>query len=182
MKYFTNDECLKAHIRSCHQHVNCEICGSKHLKKNIKRHLRTHDEDSAPGVFKCEVEGCSSTFSKVMKDPELLKLLSLILFNIPDHTTMIPQPSNLQKHMKAVHEDIRPFICGFPGCGMRFAYKHVRNNHENSGSHVYTCVSSCPPYLLQTQKNIESHRKSIDGFRVILLQPMKISLRDQEVD
>ncbi|KAH0874866.1 hypothetical protein HID58_072228 [Brassica napus] len=113
MKYFTNEECLKAHIRSSHQHVNCEICGSKHLKKNIKRHLRTHDEDSSsPGEFKCEVEGCSSTFSK---------------------------PSNLQKHLKAVHEDIRPFVCGFPGCGMRFAYKHVRNNHENSGSHIYTC-------------------------------------------
>ncbi|KAL0806578.1 hypothetical protein Bca101_099070 [Brassica carinata] len=113
MKYFTNEECLKAHIRSSHQHVNCEICGSKHLKKNIKRHLRTHDEDSSsPGEFKCAVEGCSSTFSK---------------------------PSNLQKHLKAVHEDIRPFVCGFPGCGMRFAYKHVRNNHENSGSHIYTC-------------------------------------------
>ncbi|XP_010428060.1 PREDICTED: transcription factor IIIA [Camelina sativa] len=112
MKYFTNEECLKAHIRSCHQHINCEICGSKHLKKNIKRHLRTHEEDSSPGEFKCEVDGCSSTFSKA---------------------------SNLQKHKKAVHEDIRPFICGFPGCGMRFAYKHVRNNHENSGCHIYTC-------------------------------------------
>ncbi|KAL0731626.1 hypothetical protein Bca4012_027720 [Brassica carinata] len=64
MKYFTNEECLKAHIRSCHRHINCEICGSKHLKKNIKRHLRTHDEDSPPGELKCEVEGCSSTFSK----------------------------------------------------------------------------------------------------------------------
>ncbi|KAG2313144.1 hypothetical protein Bca52824_024701 [Brassica carinata] len=112
MKYFTNEECLKAHIRSCHRHINCEICGSKHLKKNIKRHLRTHDEDSPPGELKCEVEGCSSTFSKA---------------------------SNLQKHTKAVHEDIRPFVCGFPDCGMRFAYKHVRNNHENSGCHIYTC-------------------------------------------
>ncbi|CAH8334545.1 unnamed protein product [Eruca vesicaria subsp. sativa] len=112
MKYFTNEECLKAHIRSCHQHINCEICGSKQLKKNIKRHLRTHEEDSSPGEFKCEVEGCSSTFSKA---------------------------SNLQKHTKAVHEDIRPFVCGFTGCGMRFAYKHVRNNHEKSGSHIYTC-------------------------------------------
>uniref|UniRef100_A0A1J3DEJ6 Transcription factor IIIA n=1 Tax=Noccaea caerulescens TaxID=107243 RepID=A0A1J3DEJ6_NOCCA len=112
MKYFTNDECLKEHIRSSHQHINCDVCGSKHLKKNIKRHLKTHEEDSSPGEFKCEVEGCSSTFSKA---------------------------SNLQKHVKAVHEDIRPFVCGFPGCGMRFAYKHVRNNHENSGSHVYTC-------------------------------------------
>jgi general transcription factor IIIA len=71
MKYFTNEECLKSHIRSCHQHINCEICGSKHLKKNIKRHLRTHDEDSSPGEIKCEVEGCSSTFSKVKKHPEL---------------------------------------------------------------------------------------------------------------
>ncbi|CAH2066853.1 unnamed protein product [Thlaspi arvense] len=112
MKYFTNEECLKGHMRSCHQHINCEICGSKHLKKNIKRHLRTHDEDSSTGEFKCEVEGCSSSFSKA---------------------------SNLQKHVKAVHEDIRPFVCGFPGCGMSFAYKHVRNNHENSNSHIYTC-------------------------------------------
>nr|VDC88419.1 unnamed protein product [Brassica rapa] len=113
MKYFTNEECLKAHIRSYHQHINCEICGSKHLKKNIKRHLRTHEEDSSsPGEFKCEVEGCSSTFSKA---------------------------SNLRKHLKAVHEDIRPFVCGFSGCAKRFAYKHVRNNHEKSGSHIYTC-------------------------------------------
>ncbi|KAF3535737.1 hypothetical protein F2Q69_00020543 [Brassica cretica] len=113
MKYLTNEECLKAHIRSSHQHINCEICGSKHLKKNIKRHLRTHEEDSSsPGEFKCEVEGCSSTFSKA---------------------------SNLQKHLKAVHEDIRPFVCGFSGCAKRFAYKHVRNNHEKSGSHIYTC-------------------------------------------
>ncbi|KAL1215255.1 Transcription factor IIIA [Cardamine amara subsp. amara] len=112
MKYFTNEECLKAHIRSCHQHINCEICGSKLLKKSIKRHLKTHEEDSSLGEFKCEVEGCSSTFSKA---------------------------SNLQKHVKAVHKDIRPFVCGFPDCGMRFAYKHVRNNHENSGCHTYTC-------------------------------------------
>lgn len=65
MKYFTNDDCLKEHIRSSHQHINCDVCGSKHLKKNIKRHLKTHEEDSSPGGFKCEVEGCSSTFSKV---------------------------------------------------------------------------------------------------------------------
>ncbi|XP_010521148.1 PREDICTED: transcription factor IIIA [Tarenaya hassleriana] len=112
MKYFTNEECLKAHVRSCHQYINCEICGSKHLKRNIKRHLRTHEKDSSTQEFKCEFDGCSMTFSKV---------------------------SNLRTHMKAVHEDVRPFICGFPGCGMRFAYKHVRNNHEASGSHTYAC-------------------------------------------
>ncbi|CAN8235396.1 unnamed protein product [Cochlearia groenlandica] len=112
MKYFTNEECLRAHIRTCHQHINCEICGSKQLKKNIKRHLRTHDEESTPREVKCEVEGCSLTFSKA---------------------------SNLQKHVKAAHEGNRPYVCGFQGCGMRFAYKHVRDKHEKTGRHLYTC-------------------------------------------
>ncbi|XP_010546690.1 PREDICTED: transcription factor IIIA-like [Tarenaya hassleriana] len=111
MKYFTNEECLKAHIRSCHQYINCEICGSRQLKRNMKRHLRTHEEESSSREIQCDFDGCSMTFSNA---------------------------SNLRKHMKAVHENVRPFVCGFPGCSMRFAYKHVRNNHENSGFHTYT--------------------------------------------
>ncbi|CAK9316427.1 unnamed protein product [Citrullus colocynthis] len=48
------------------------------------------------------------------------------------------QASNLQQHMKVVHMGQKPFACCFPGCGMRFGYKHVRDNHEKSGQHVYT--------------------------------------------
>uniref|UniRef100_A0A803LZU6 C2H2-type domain-containing protein n=1 Tax=Chenopodium quinoa TaxID=63459 RepID=A0A803LZU6_CHEQI len=70
MKPFANVDCLKAHIRSCHQYVNCE-------------------------------------------------------------------KSNMQQHVKAVHLKLRPFICSFTGCGMRFAFKHVRDNHEKSTRHVY---------------------------------------------
>ena len=65
MKHFTNDQCLKAHIESCHQYVTCHTCGSKQLKKNIKRHLRTHEADRPSEVFKCEFKGCGSTFSSV---------------------------------------------------------------------------------------------------------------------
>ncbi|KAK1572003.1 hypothetical protein Q3G72_025940 [Acer saccharum] len=110
MKYFTNEQCLEAHIRSCHQHITCEICGSRQLKKNIKRHVLTHEERGPSERFKCEFKGCLLSFSA---------------------------KSNLQQHVKAVHHEIKPFACGHVGCGMRFAYKHVRDKHEKSGCHVY---------------------------------------------
>nr|XP_043624064.1 transcription factor IIIA-like [Erigeron canadensis] len=111
MKYFTNDQCLKAHLLSCHQHINCEICGSKQFKRNIKRHLRTHEKVVPKERIKCSFDGCSLTFST---------------------------NSNLRQHVKAAHLQEKPFECSFSGCGMRFSFKHVRDNHEKSGRHVYT--------------------------------------------
>ncbi|XAR71000.1 hypothetical protein NMG60_11028069 [Bertholletia excelsa] len=111
MKHFTNEQCLKAHMQSCHQHIACEICGTKQLKKNIKRHLRTHETGRLSERIKCNFKGCTCAFST---------------------------KSNLQQHVKAVHLALRPFACSFPGCDMRFSFKHVRDNHEKSGRHVYT--------------------------------------------
>lgn len=111
MKYFTNVQCLKEHSRSCHQHVTCEKCGTKQLKKNIKRHLRMHEAGCSSARFKCDIDNCSHAFST---------------------------KSNLLQHMKAVHLELRPFACGIPGCGRRFPFKHVRDNHEKSGCHIYT--------------------------------------------
>uniref|UniRef100_A0A0V0HA52 Putative ovule protein n=1 Tax=Solanum chacoense TaxID=4108 RepID=A0A0V0HA52_SOLCH len=65
MKHFTNEKCLKEHIESCHQHIVCEICGTKQLKKNIKRHLRTHEEGPISERIKCEFQDCPHTFSTV---------------------------------------------------------------------------------------------------------------------
>ncbi|XP_060673183.1 transcription factor IIIA isoform X2 [Ziziphus jujuba] len=99
MKPFTNEQCL-----------TCEICGTKQLRKNIKRHLRTHDTKDSTERVKCNYKGCDHTFSN---------------------------KSNLQQHVKAVHLKRKPFACGFSGCSMRFSYKHVREKHEKTGAHVY---------------------------------------------
>ncbi|CAN0877959.1 Transcription factor IIIA [Linum grandiflorum] len=112
-KHFSNEQCLKAHIQASHQYINCEICGKKQLKKNIKRHLQSHKAGGEPTQrVSCDHDGCGLTFAT---------------------------KTNLNKHVKAVHLEAKPFACGFPRCGMRFSYKHVRDNHEKSGCHVYTC-------------------------------------------
>ncbi|KAH0451863.1 hypothetical protein IEQ34_019162 [Dendrobium chrysotoxum] len=108
MKPFTNSECLKAHIQSCHKYVKCEICGAQQLRKNFKRHQRTHEGVISKERIKCSFQGCEQSFSK---------------------------KSNLNKHVKAVHEELRPFRCRTSGCQQRFPYKHVRDNHEKT--HVY---------------------------------------------
>ncbi|EEF28801.1 transcription factor IIIA [Ricinus communis] len=112
MKHFSNSQCLRAHIQSCHRYTTCEICGTKQLKKNLKRHLRTHESGgSSVERIKCQFKDCCHTFSN---------------------------KTNLNQHVKAVHLEVKPFACGIPGCDKRFSFKHVRDNHEKSGCHVYT--------------------------------------------
>ncbi|XP_047943672.1 transcription factor IIIA-like isoform X1 [Salvia hispanica] len=122
MKYFSNERCLKEHIRSCHQYIMCDQCGTKQLKKNIKRHMRTHEEGPSLERIKCSFKGCMLTFSNVSPFPSKTHLLT----------------SNLNQHIKAVHLELKPFVCGMPGCHERFAFKHVRNRHEQTGCHIYT--------------------------------------------
>lgn len=58
------------------------------------------------------------------------------------------QKSNLRQHMKAVHFEQKAFLCSIPGCGMSFTFKHVRDNHEKSGCHLYVQVSFAVVSLL----------------------------------
>ncbi|KDP42399.1 hypothetical protein JCGZ_02456 [Jatropha curcas] len=112
MKHFSDVQCLQAHVQSCHTYMTCEICGTKQLKKNLKRHLRTHESGGGSMErIKCHFEGCRNAFSN---------------------------KTNLNQHVKAAHLEVRRFTCGVPGCDMRFAYKHVRDRHEKSACHVYT--------------------------------------------
>ncbi|GAB2221698.1 hypothetical protein Drorol1_Dr00012883 [Drosera rotundifolia] len=108
-KPFSNRTCLKTHLDSCHRHVTCKICGCQHLRKNIRRHLRSHEVGSAERI-RCDFEACGRTFSK---------------------------KSNLQQHIRTVHHKHRRFVCGVDGCGMRFTLKHVRDNHEKTAIHNY---------------------------------------------
>lgn len=110
MKPFTNAKCLRAHIQSCHRYVKCDVCGIRQLKKNYKRHQRKHEDHGVTERIICSFKGCLHTFSN---------------------------RSNLKKHVKAVHEELRPFTCRISGCGQKFPYRHVRDNHENSSAHVY---------------------------------------------
>ncbi|XP_039041891.1 transcription factor IIIA-like [Hibiscus syriacus] len=77
MKYFTNEQCLRVHVQSCHAYINCQICGAKQVKKNIKRHLQSHEPGGVSlERIKCDFEGCLHTFST---------------------------KSNIRQHVKAVH-------------------------------------------------------------------------------
>lgn len=107
-KAFSNANCLKEHVQSFHKYIKCEVCGSQQLKKNIKRHQRMH-EGFVREKIKCSFEGCEHTFSN---------------------------KSNLSKHVKAVHQDLRLFGCRTSGCGQKFTYKHVRDNHELTHVHI----------------------------------------------
>lgn len=79
MKLFSNEQCLKAHLQACHQHITCEICGTKQLRKNIKRHLRTHEEKDSIEKIKCKFKGCDRSFSNVrFFCPKLLLCYTLI--------------------------------------------------------------------------------------------------------
>lgn len=49
----------------------------------------------------------------------------------------------LRQHIKAVHQKLQPFACQFSGCGKKFPYRHVRDNHQNSGVHVFVQVNIC---------------------------------------
>ncbi|KAF3788709.1 TFTranscription factor [Nymphaea thermarum] len=111
-KFFSSSKCLKEHILFAHRYISCEVCGSKQLKKNIKRHMRTHgSSDGAANKIKCTEGNCQHTFSN---------------------------KSNLMQHIRAVHLQQQAFACRVSGCGARFAYKHVREGHEKT--HFRTCT------------------------------------------
>ncbi|KMZ66951.1 putative Zinc finger protein [Zostera marina] len=111
MKSFINNKYLKEHMYSCHRFKMCHICGTQQLKKNFKRHKRIHELSSpTTEMLNSTFKDCCHKFSK---------------------------KSNLNKHIKSVHLNEKPFTCHFTGCEKKFSFKHVRDNHEKSGIHVH---------------------------------------------
>ncbi|KAF5727000.1 transcription factor IIIA-like isoform X3 [Tripterygium wilfordii] len=94
--------------------------GTKQLKKNIKRHLPKYEGRVSAGRIKCDFKGCLHTFST---------------------------KSNLAQHVKAVHLEIKPFVCSLRDCSMRFSYKH--GDSEDSDEQLLSrprggCKRKCP--------------------------------------
>ena len=65
MKIFTIEQCLRGCIQLCHRYITCDVCGIKQLKKNIKRHLVTHEEEGPIESSKCNYKGYDRTFSTI---------------------------------------------------------------------------------------------------------------------
>nr|GEW53258.1 transcription factor IIIA-like [Tanacetum cinerariifolium] len=57
-----------------------------------------------------------------------------------EHGLLQRENSNLRVHVKVAHFQDIPIICSLSERGMRFAYKHVTDNHEKTGRHVYKVV------------------------------------------
>ncbi|KAH9326230.1 hypothetical protein KI387_006408 [Taxus chinensis] len=110
LKYFTNAEALKEHLRQNHNRVCCEICGSQQLKKQIKRHMRIHENKTCVKSISCPYERCLHSYTR---------------------------KSNLNQHIQSVHLGLKPFKCRFGACGMMYAHKSARDRHETSGAHCY---------------------------------------------
>ncbi|KAK9110098.1 hypothetical protein Sjap_018158 [Stephania japonica] len=136
MKVFTNGECLKAHIQACHQHITCDICGIKQPKKNFKRHMQVHEGGvSSNERIKCSYEGCQYTF--VTK-------------------------SNLNQHVKAVHLELRPFVCRIGGCGKKFSYRHVGSLCVHIINDIFI-VNDLKGDFLESDAQFQSRRTSRGG-------------------
>ena len=117
--YFTTSEKLEDHMEEVHDHkkdikeYRCELCNSDKIYKdkyNLKLHMKNVHEWNQPRET---CNQCSKTFKNV---------------------------AFLQKHVKSVHEGIRPYKCD--SCGHRFAAKksmeyHVQRVHE--GQKNYRC-------------------------------------------
>nr|CAB3463742.1 unnamed protein product [Digitaria exilis] len=122
---------------ACH----VEGCPLRYSRKDhLNRHLLTHQGK----LFVCPIEGCDLKLDYtevICCEPGCMKAFTnvecLKAHNQSCHQHVQCDKSNLDKHVKAVHKQHRPFTCQFSGCGKKFSYKHVRDNHEKSSAHVH---------------------------------------------
>ncbi|KAL3753567.1 hypothetical protein ACJRO7_000903 [Eucalyptus globulus] len=116
-KSFAYQGNMKKHVNEIH---NDELASTPGECKSLKQHVFPEVgcgkvfkfKNSADSeAFRCDVEGCLCIFST---------------------------KSNLRQPVKAVHLEVRPFVCSYKDCGKKFAYRHVRDHHEKTSCHVYT--------------------------------------------
>lgn len=98
---------LRMHTKVAHCFVFCETCGVFMAKKSFVAHVQKHEGEQV--LMRCPHPGCLHSYNK---------------------------KSNLDVHIRAVHMSLKPYACTYAGCEMRFAYKAVRDKHEQCSRHV----------------------------------------------
>ena len=158
-KTFTTEPSLKRHVKEVHERqdpVECPKCGKKMTTRNLKIHLENcvTKVTAQTYKFKCQVNGCSSSFMTE------LKLKKHVAQNHNSNCSECDYKGttryNLEKHVKSVHEKDWKFEC--PPCNKRF--KHVYNlrahnniAHAEEQEKIYIChFDNC---------NFDTHQPSI---------------------
>jgi uncharacterized Zn-finger protein len=107
---------LEGHSEDRKKYV-CEQCGKTYFQEDsLLKHLKFHAEgELIIRRFKCEHEGCTSAF--------ILR-------------------SHLRKHVRAIHEKLKPYLC--PHCGKDFAYqgsysRHLLTQHTENPQRQFQC-------------------------------------------
>ena len=99
---FSKFQQLQQHIKANHESLSCSICYKTFTRKDtLSSHLKIHDPSHAPSI-PCTVNGCEKVFMS---------------------------NKSLSVHINSAHLNIRPFICDWPECDSKFAYKTLLKRH-----------------------------------------------------
>ena len=128
-------------------------------------HSRIHVKN-----FRCEVEGCQSTFSNekhLQTHQRVHDGLKPFVCDHPNCDMAFSISGNLSKHKNAIHLDIKPFACTYPGCDKNFSDHshldiHIRS-HVND--HPHKCDYPDCSYASTNSSNLAVHKRFHDGSR-----------------
>ena len=181
---------VKEPVKELNESIVCPVCG-KSLKgkpKDLRKHISSVHEKIKP--FSCPIESCESTF----RDKTSQKFH---IFNVHEREKPVkvkteePKSGNtceicgksfkgsikdLKKHIRFVHEKIKPFNCPIESCTQTFRDKtrqrlHMESVHE--GIKPYQCTECGVKFSLKSGLNI--HMQSVHEEK----RPYKCPLCDQ---
>lgn len=137
----------------------CHICGKGCYKAyQLKQHLYSHHKVKDPSLklFRCPREDCGyecisrNRLEDHSKRHTLTKLLKCDACG-----KAFKHDIGLERHMKAIHQGIRPFICD--QCGLAFGLEHELKTHVNRHSDHKPHACDLCPFRSFNKSNLKLH-------------------------